>query len=142
MFLFSIFFRLTLIFTLALTEKLIALGSIICSYISLPLAKVTRVACMAYGCHHSRLSPLRPGIDSARGLRFVLLSLMPTVFLRVPRVSAFSKIDSRLVTSSCGAVLRGYAWIVFWSRAPRRRHSSFDPTSSTCTLCNSVSVKG
>ena len=44
-------------------------------------------------CHQSRLPPLRPGIESARGLRFVDLNLTPRVFLRVLRFSSLCKFD-------------------------------------------------
>ena len=43
--------------------------------------------------HQSRLPPLRPAIESARGLRFVDLNLTPRVFLRVLRFSSLCKFD-------------------------------------------------
>ena len=43
--------------------------------------------------HQSRLPPLRPGIEAARGLRFVDLNLTPRVFLRVLRFSSLCKFD-------------------------------------------------
>ena len=43
--------------------------------------------------HQSRLPPLRPGIESARGMRFVDLNLTPRVFLRVFRFSSLCKFD-------------------------------------------------
>ena len=43
--------------------------------------------------HQSRLPPLRPGIESARGLRFVDLNLTPRVFLRVLQISSLCKFD-------------------------------------------------
>ena len=43
--------------------------------------------------HQSRLPPLRPGIESACGLKFVDLNLTPRVFLRVLRFSSLGKFD-------------------------------------------------
>ena len=43
--------------------------------------------------HQSRLPPQRPGIESARGLRFVDLNLTPRVFLRLLRFSSLWKFD-------------------------------------------------
>ena len=53
-------------------------------------------------------------------------------------VSSLLKIDSQSSPSGCGAVLRSHTRIVFRGRAPSRQHSSFGPTSLSCTLCNSV----
>ena len=66
------------------------------------------------------------------GLSFSRFSPGTPVFL--PR-----KIDSRPISSGCGAVLRGQTWVVFRGRAPSRQHSSFGPTSLSCALSNSVS---
>ena len=43
--------------------------------------------------HQSHLPPLRPGIESACGLRFVDLNLTPRVFLRVLQFSSLCKFD-------------------------------------------------
>ena len=54
-------------------------------------------------------------------------------------ISSLLKIDSQSNPSGCGAVLRGQTWVVFRDRAPSWLHSSFDPTSLSCVLRNSVS---
>ena len=54
-------------------------------------------------------------------------------------VSSILKIDSQSNPSGFGAVLRGHTWVVFRDRAPSWLHSSFDPTSLSCVLGNSVS---
>ena len=53
-------------------------------------------------------------------------------------VSSLLKIDSKSNPSGCGAVLRGHIWVVFRDRAPSWHHSSFDLTSLSCALWNSV----
>ena len=53
-------------------------------------------------------------------------------------VSTLLKMDSQSNPSGCGAVLRGHTWVVFRDRAPSWQHSSFDPTSLSCALWNSV----
>ena len=65
--------------------------------------------------------------------------LTPRVFFLVLQFSSLSKIDSQLIPSRCGAVLRGHAWVVFWGWVPKQQHGSFGATSTSCGLHNSIS---
>ena len=69
-------------------------------------------------------------------LVWVDLNLTSRVF---SRYSGFLPPQNRLHNpSGCSAVLWGQTWVMFRDRAPRQQHSSFGPTSLSCTLSNSV----
>ena len=76
------------------------------------------------------------GFDSCLGHMWaellVDLNLTRRVFLRVLPFSSLLKIDSQLILSICGAMLRGHAWTV--NRLPEVPSHAFGPTSQSRIL--------